>query len=97
MRGPRLEAVEDVRRVHYARAAFLRLGAQVCQQIGAAKHVQVHCDLVEQQHLPQFKLRLKLRVLKGLLLQVREGVVRPCVAYRLDMSALFRQSTSRTL
>jgi len=51
VRRPGLEAVEDVRRVDDAGAALFGLGAQVRQQVGAAQHVQVHRDFVQEQHL----------------------------------------------
>ena len=49
--GPVAHAVEDVRRVDDARAALLRLAAQVSEQVDARAEVEVGGELIEQQEL----------------------------------------------
>lgn len=55
---PALQAVKDVGRVHDRGAALLALAAEEGEQVLAAQHVHVHCDLIHQQHLQGMRLRI---------------------------------------
>ena len=49
--GPELEAVEDVCGVDDAGATRGALLHQEAHQVGTPQHIQVHSDLIQQQHL----------------------------------------------
>jgi hypothetical protein len=51
VRHPRLHAVEDVRGVDHCGAALLALVREEREEVEAAEDVEVHRDLVAQQHL----------------------------------------------
>lgn len=57
VRGPELQAVKDVRGVDDGGPALLALVLEEAHEVGAAQHVQVDRDLVQQQHLRYYTVQ----------------------------------------
>jgi hypothetical protein len=57
VRDPALQAIKNVRGVDDGRTALLALLAEEVQQVQASNDVQIHRDLVQQQHLGQDTLQ----------------------------------------